>query len=238
MRLQKFMAECGLASRRQSEKFIHAGKVTVNGEVAVVGQTVDPQTDEIFFEGKRIGQEQKAYILLNKPAGVITTAKDTHQRKTVLECLEGVNARLFPVGRLDMDVEGALILTNDGELAYRLTHPQYEIRKIYLAWVQGKMMPATAEQLAKGVQLEDGMTAPAGVEILNTGTRTTLIKLILHEGRKREIKRMCAKVGHPVAELQRIAVGNIKSKGLKAGEWRYLTDKEVRGLLRLVKLEG
>jgi 23S rRNA pseudouridine2605 synthase len=236
VRLQKFMAQCGLASRRASERLIQEGKVQVNGAVAVVGQVIDPDKDEVTCNGVRVGASNVRYIILNKPPGVVTTLKDTHNRKTVLDCVKGVSERVFPVGRLDMDVEGALLLTNDGELAFRLTHPKYQVPKVYLAWVSGVMTPEDAMRLEQGVPLDDGMTAPAKVAILNSGDEVTQIRLTLCEGRKREIKRMCAHVGHPIRELRRIAVGNVKVRGLQPGQWRMLTDQEVTGLRKLVKL--
>lgn len=236
MRLQKFMAHCGLASRRASERLIEDGKVLVNGTVAKTGQTIDPETDEVMYSGLRVGTSNIRYVILNKPPGVVTTAKDTHNRRTVLDCVEDINERVFPVGRLDMDVEGALLLTNDGELAFRLTHPKYEVPKVYIAWVQGVMTPEEATRLEDGVMLEDGMTAPANVVILNTSARATQVRLTLHEGRKREIKRMCAYIGHPVRDLRRVAVGNIKVRGLQPGQWRMLTEQEVSGLRKLVQL--
>ena len=236
MRLQQFMASCGVASRRASETIITAGRVTVNGQTATLGQSIDPSQDAVSVDGKPLQTDDKVYVLLNKPRGVITSAKDTHGRKTVLECVRGVRERVFPVGRLDYDVEGALLMTNDGDLAFRLMHPTYEIEKVYLAWVKGKMTQETAAALEKGVQLDDGMTAPAKVHIKSTGEQSTLIQLVLTEGRKREVKRMCTHVGHRVIELQRIAVANVNVEGLRPGEWRYLTKNEVRGLKKLTGL--
>lgn len=236
MRLQQYLAACGVASRRACEVLIKEGRIAVNGKTAEIGASVDPSKDVITVDGKSLRADEKVYILLNKPRGVITTAKDTHARKTVLECLAGVKHRVFPVGRLDYDVEGALLLTNDGALAHRLTHPRYKIEKVYLAWVEGQMTPDSAIRLEKGVQLDDGPTAPAKVVILSVGAKLTLIQLTLTEGRKREVKRMCAKVGHPVRELQRIAIGCVKVKGLKPGDWRYLTDREVNALQKLAGL--
>jgi 23S rRNA pseudouridine2605 synthase len=236
VRLQKFMAQCGLASRRASERLIQEGKVLVNGTVAITGQVIDPNRDVVTCEGIRVETSKMRYVILNKPPGVVTTSKDTHNRKTVLNCVEGIHERLFPVGRLDMDVEGALLLTNDGELAFRLTHPKYEVPKVYLVWVEGVMTPEDAIRLEQGVPLDDGITAPAEVVILNAGERVTQIRLTIHEGRKREIKRMCAHVGHPVRELRRISMGNVKVGGLQPGQWRELTDQEIHGLRKLVGL--
>jgi pseudouridine synthase len=236
VRLQKYMAHCGLASRRASERLIEDGKVLVNGAVAVTGQTVDPEQDEVTCGGVQVNTSNIRYVILNKPPGVVTTSKDTHNRRTVLDCVEGIQERVFPVGRLDMDVEGALLLTNDGELAFRLTHPKYEVPKVYLAWVHGVMTPEEATRLEKGVPLDDGMTAPASAVILKVGERVTQVRLTLHEGRKREIKRMCAHVGHPVRDLRRVAVGNVRVRGLQPGQWRPLTDPEILGLRELVQL--
>ncbi|MBI4558028.1 MAG: rRNA pseudouridine synthase [Candidatus Hydrogenedentes bacterium] len=236
IRLQKFLAECGLASRRTAEQLVASGRVTVNGKTAQLGDSIDPTSDQVLFDGKPVSSEKKVYILLNKPPGVISSVRDTHHRKTVLDCLTGVHARVFPVGRLDLDVEGALLLTNDGELAYRLTHPRYQVDKVYLARVKGAMSPETAMRLEKGVVLEDGATAPAKARILNRGARDTLIQLTLREGRKREVKRMCESVGHPVWELRRVAIANVRVKGLKPGEWRRLSDSEVLKLRQLTGL--
>lgn len=236
-RLQKYMAACGVASRRACEAFIAEGRVTVNGVVAQVGQTVEPDVDKVLLDGKSIAPDNHVYIVLNKPEGTVTTANDTHGRKTVLSCLQGVDARVFPVGRLDMDVEGVLFLTNDGELAHRLMHPSYQVDKVYLAWVYGHMKVEAAQQIEAGVMLEDGMTAPAKAVILNAGQAISLVRLTLHEGRKREVKRLCAAVGHPVKTLHRIAFGNLKVKGMRPGEWRYLSASEVQMLRKLAQLQ-
>lgn len=236
LRLQKYLAECGVASRRASEKLIEAGRVSVNGETATIGAKIDPEHDDVQVDGKAVGQDEKVYVVLNKPEGTVTTVKDTHGRKTVLHWVKGVRARVFPVGRLDMDVEGVLLLTNDGELAHRLLHPGYEVGKVYLAWVKGLVRAETARKLEEGVMLEDGLTAPAKVAVLNGGHQTTLLRLTLHEGRKREVKRMCAAAGHPVRSLHRVAFGNIRSRGLRPGEWRYLSEQEVRQLRKLAHL--
>lgn len=236
MRLQRFLAECGVASRRRCEELIAAGRVTVNGARAALGASVDPHKDVVELDGKPVRTDEKVYIILNKPSGAITTARDTHQRKTVFDCLEGFKVRLFPVGRLDMDVEGALLMTNDGELAHRLMHPRYAVEKVYLVWVWGRMSPETAARLEQGVDLEDGLTAPAKAVILQIGKSSTLVQLTLREGRKREVKRMCERVGHQVRKLERIAIGGVRVKGLRPGEWRRLTDKEVQDLRRYTGL--
>lgn len=237
VRLQKHLAACGIESRRGAERLIEAGRIQVNGEVAQIGQSVIPGTDVVTFDGKSVDEDRKVYIVLNKPEGTVTTAKDTHGRKTVLDCVHGVNARVFPVGRLDMDVEGVLIMTNDGELGHRLIHPKYEVDKVYLAWVKGHVTTKEAQKLEQGVQLDDGMSAPARVVILNPGLKTSLIRLTLHEGRKRQVKRMCRAIGHPVRTLHRVSFGNIKAKGLRPGEWRYLSQSEVHGLQAMTKMK-
>ncbi len=237
MRLQKYLAECGVASRRASEALIAEGRVSVNGVTATLGQSVDPETDHVAVDGRLLGTDDKVYIVLNKPRNVVTTARDTHGRRTVLDCVHSTDTRLFPVGRLDFDVEGVLLLTNDGELAFRLIHPKFEIEKEYLAWVRGKMEPAAAARLEQGVELEDGPTAPAKVSVLETRSGNSLVRLIIHEGRKREVKRMCDAVGHPVQTLRRITFAGIEVNGLRPGEWRNLTAEEVAGLKALVGLE-
>lgn len=236
MRLQQFIAACGLASRRAAERLIADGRVTVNGQRAELGAQVDPAADHVAVDGQPLQPDQKIHILLNKPRGVITSAKDTRGRDTVMDCLSGLDARVFPVGRLDLDVEGTLLLTNDGDLAYRLTHPKYEIAKVYRVKVRGAMSGETADRLEKGVPLEDGMTAPCTVRIISSGPRTSEIELTLHEGRKREVKRMCAHVGHPVRELRRIAFGAVKLGTLKPGQWRKLSTAEVHALYEITGL--
>jgi pseudouridine synthase len=232
IRLQKYLAECGVASRREAEKLIIDGRVRVNGVVAVIGQTVESESDAIEVDGSPVAPQRLTYIVLNKPRDVVTTAKDTHGRKTVLDLVGGAGSRVFPIGRLDMDVEGTLLLTNDGDLAYRLMHPKFEIEKTYLAWVSGTMTPETAARLSQGVDLEDGPTSPAKVEVLRHRPDATLIRLTLHEGRKREVKRMCEAVGHPVRTLRRIEFGGIGVEGMRIGEWRYLSRDEIESLRR------
>jgi len=237
LRLQKYLAACGIASRRKAEELIEQGRVSVNGQVAHVGESVDPSVDVVEFDGVAVTAERKVYIILNKPEGVVTTAKDTHRRKTVMDCLEGVNARVFPVGRLDLDVEGALLLTNDGELSNRLMHPRYEIQKVYMAWVRGRVTQEDAARLRRGIELDDGMTAPAGIDILERQPDRTLVRLCLHEGRKREVKRMLDAVGHRVISLRRVSVAGIDAQGLRVGEWRYLGKQEISQLMRLAGLQ-
>lgn len=236
MRLQRFLAQCGVASRREAEDLIASGRAAINGVPAKIGDTVNPDVDEVAVDGVPVRREENVYVLLHKPADAVTTVKDTHNRKTVLDYVTGVGARIVPVGRLDKDVTGALILTNDGELAQRLTHPSYEVDKVYEARVRGRMAVETALRLEAGVALDDGETAPATVSILETSNRSTLVRIVVHEGRKRLIKRMCAAVGHPVRELRRVSIGSISADTLSPGQWRYLSQEEVEGLRTLTGL--
>lgn len=237
VRLQRYLAQCSVGSRRLCDTLIAEGRITVNGRSAEVGESIEPGVDEVLVDGRRVMQSHDVYIVLNKPAGVVTTAKDTHGRRTVLDCVGGVDARVFPVGRLDQDVEGVLLLTNDGELAHRLMHPRYAVDKVYLAWVAGNMAPETAVRMELGVDLEDGMARPERVVILHRGARSTEVEIVMREGRKREVKRLCEAVGHRVLQLQRIAIGSIRARGLRPGEWRHLTEQEIRGLRKLVGLD-
>jgi len=233
MRIQKYLSQCGVASRRTGESLIAKGRVTVNGVIASLGDKIDPRKDTVEVNGEPVTQGRLVYVVLNKPKGVVTTAKDTHSRKTVLDFVEGVSERVYPVGRLDMDVSGTLLLTNDGELAHRLMHPRHQVDKTYLVWVQGAVSSDAAAALEKGVELEDGVTAPASAEILKRSDDATLIRLTIHEGRKRLVKRMCAAVGHPVRDLRRVSIGALRANGLRPGEWRYLHESEIDELKRI-----
>ncbi|PCJ50480.1 MAG: pseudouridine synthase [Candidatus Hydrogenedentota bacterium] len=236
MRLQKYLAACSIASRRGSEKLIADGRVTVNGDPAHVGMVINPDSDKIQVDGASIDLDRKVYVVLNKPKDTITSAKDTHNRKTVMDCITDVGVRIYPVGRLDRDVTGALLLTNDGELTNRLIHPRYEIDKVYHAWVKGNVTPETISNLKSGITLEDGPTAPAKASILQSRRGATLIRLVIHEGRKRLVKRMCASQGHPVLELRRISIGDIRANDLQPGEWRHLTSEEIHSLKKLAHI--
>ena len=228
VRLQKVLAQAGLGSRRTCEELIDRGRVRVNGEVAVLGRRVDPEVDVVEVDGAQIGVRQGlVHLLLNKPQGVITTAEDTHGRRTVLD-LVPAEPRVFPVGRLDADSEGLLLLTNDGDLAHRLTHPSFGVEKEYLVEVEGEPARGVLRRLREGVDLDDGVTAPAKVAAL--GDR--LLRITIHEGRNRQVRRMCEAIGHPVLRLVRTRVGPITDRALKPGEWRPLTVDEVRALER------
>jgi 23S rRNA pseudouridine2605 synthase len=237
-RLQKYLASCGVDSRRGAEKLIEAGRITVNGEVATLGCKIDPASDTVLFDGATVGKEDFLYILLNKPEGLVTTVKDTHDRETVMDCLTGVSARVYPVGRLDMDVGGVLLLTNDGELANRLIHPSFKVSKVYLAWVWGHVNQDAVANLCKGVELEDGMTAPAKVRIVERSKKQTCLRIEIYEGKKREVKRMCIAVGHRVASLTRLVFCGLQVRDLAPGEWRHLEDSEVADLRKATIRRG
>jgi 23S rRNA pseudouridine2605 synthase len=225
-RLQKVLATRGYRSRRAAEELIEAGRVTVNGEVAVLGRRVDPASDRIEVDGIPLPTEPDlVYYLLNKPAGVVTTASDTHGRPTVVALVPG-EPRVFPVGRLDADTEGLLVLTNDGELAHRLTHPSFGVDKEYVAAVRGTPSGGVLRRLREGVVLDDGVTAPAKVSQPTPG----ILRLTIHEGRNRQVRRMCDAVGHPVERLVRVRIGPLVDTDLGPGSWRELEPEEVRAL--------
>jgi pseudouridine synthase len=238
--LQKILAQAGYGSRRACEQLILQGRVRLNGQVVTqLGVQADPQCDVIEVDGKRVQlSEEHTYILLHKPAGVVTTRRDAHAARTVMDLLQGVSAAVFPVGRLDADTTGALLLTDDGELAYRLTLPRYGVPKTYLVEVRGELGEEALRRLREGVLLEDGMTAPAQVQKVRylAGRGTTLLRLTIHEGRKRQVKRMCMAVGHPVVRLHRERFGHLTLHQLPVGAWRYLTDEEIVALRRAVGL--
>jgi 23S rRNA pseudouridine2605 synthase len=227
-RLQKVLAQAGVGSRRACEELIAAGRVRVNGEVAALGARVDRDHDLVEVDGAAIGvREGLAHYLLNKPAGVVTTASDPQGRPTVVD-LVPAEPRVFPVGRLDADTEGLLLLTNDGELAHRLTHPSFGVDKEYLAEVEGEPSRGAIRRLRQGVELEDGLTHPATVSA--GGPR--VLRITIHEGRNRQVRRMCAAVGHPVRRLVRVRIGPVTDHRLPPGQWRPLTRDEVRALER------
>lgn len=229
IRLQRYMAQCGVASRRHAEELIQTGRVKVNGEkITEMGLRVSDE-DRIEVDGKPIKKEKKLiYIMLNKPLGYVSTVSDPEGRRTVLDLIDGVKERIYPVGRLDYDTTGLLILTNDGNFAYRNTHPGQETRKTYMAEVFGMPSNKMLQALRDGIMLDGKLTSPAKVEVMNLKPKSTVIKIIIHEGRNRQVKRMCEAVGHPVLRLKRTAVGRLTLGDLKPGEWRYLSTKEAR----------
>jgi 23S rRNA pseudouridine2605 synthase len=229
-RLQKVLARSGVGSRRVCEELIADGRVTVNGHVAELGERVDVDHDLVEVDGAPVGiRPDLVYLLLNKPAGVVTTADDPQGRPTVIG-LVPTEPRVFPVGRLDLDTEGLLLLTNDGELAHRLTHPSFGVEKEYLAQVEGRPSRATLRRLRDGVELEDGPTAPARV----SATEPDVLRIVIHEGRNRQVRRMCEAVGHPVRRLVRVRIGPLADRRLAPGTWRPLTGDEVRALSKAV----
>ncbi len=224
MRLNAYLARAGVASRRRADELIKAGRVHVNGEPGQLNTFV-AAGDRIEVDGRPVEKQRLAYLLLNKPAGVVTTARDPRGRPTVVQLVPG-EPRVVPVGRLDADTTGALLLTNDGELAHRLAHPRYEVAKVYEAEVEGEPTDAVLAALAEGVELEDGRTAPAQARRL----APSRIELTIHEGRKHQVKRMCEAVGHPVRLLHRSIYAGLTLDGLGPGRWRELTDAEVESL--------
>lgn len=236
MRLQKILAQSGLASRREAETWIRAGRVSVNGEVVTaLGSQADPRSDRILVNGKAVPRfERKVYFLLNKPAGYMTTCEDEHGRRTVLDLLQPMKYRIFPVGRLDWDTEGVLLLTNDGALAQQVLHPRYGMQRKYLAKIEGIPTPETLQRLmqfANGAQQGD---AQCEARIARVGPRHAWIEITLREGRNREVRRMCEAVGHPVKRLRRIQFAGLTTQGLALGDFRPLTRDEIRALRHLV----
>ena len=233
-RLQKYLAECGIASRRKCEEYITQGKVQVNGKtITELGVKVNPEKDKITFEGKNVKQEErKVYILLNKPIGYVTTSDEQFGRDKVLDLVK-VRERVVPVGRLDMYTSGALILTNDGDFVYKVTHPKHEITKTYTVTVKGIIKNEEVEQLRKGVKIDDYTTRPAKVKILKTDEEKDIsrLEITIHEGKNRQARRMCESVGRRVIALHRSKIGNIGVKDIELGKWRYLKDFEVKTLI-------
>ena len=234
-RLQKYLANCGVASRRKCEEYIKQGKIKVNGEIVTeLGTKINPEKDIIEFENKRIKENSKhIYILLNKPIGYVTTADDQFGRDTVLDLVK-VRERIVPVGRLDMYTSGALILTNDGDFVYKVTHPKHEIEKTYTVTVKGIVQNREVEQLRQGVKIEEYTTKPAKVKILKTDTEKDIsrLEITIHEGKNRQVRKMCEAVGRKVLALHRSKIGNLGVKDLELGKWRYLNSKEVEQLTK------
>ena len=231
MRLQKYLAECGIASRRKAEEYIQEGKVQVNGKsVTELGVKINPEKDIVYFNNKKVAkQNENIYILLNKPIGYVTTTKDQFNRETVLDLIKGINKRIVPVGRLDMYTSGALILTNDGDFTYKVTHPSHEITKTYVATLRGIVTYEEMEKLKSGVEIEDYLTRPAKVKILKTDSEKNIsrIEITIHEGKNRQVRKMCEAIGRNVMALHRSRIGDIGVKDLKIGEWRYLSKNEI-----------
>ena len=235
LRLQKIISTAGIASRRAAEKLIEEGRVSVNGRtVTELGTKADPDRDEIRVDDRRVkGAERHRYLLLNKPRGYVTTRSDPQRRPTVIDLLKGVREYVYPVGRLDFDSEGLLILTNDGDLAARLMHPRHEVERVYEAEVLGRPDAHDLDRLARGVLIDGRRTSPAQVELAGTkgsANDTSILRIAIHEGRTRQVRKMCDAIGHPVRTLKRIRIGPIADRKLKLGSYRELTAEEVKKL--------
>jgi 23S rRNA pseudouridine2605 synthase len=232
VRLQKFLAEAGVASRRRCEQLIVDGKISVNGQLVItLGTRIDPEHDCVAVAGQPVAVEQKVYIALNKPAGVLCTNRDTHHRKRAVDLLPRSLPRLYTVGRLDKDTEGLLLLTNDGTFSLRLTHPRYKMSKTYLVEVEGELKNAEIARLLEGVRSEGELLRAEKVFAVRVQKESSTLRLVLGEGRKRQIRRMMANIGHPVKRLVRLAIGPVELGNLETSRWRYLTHEEIKKLL-------
>lgn len=234
IRLQKYLAEAGVASRRKCEEFIQQGRVRINGNVATLGEKVNPKIDKVEFDNKEIGKiEEHVYILLNKPIGYVTTAKEQFGRDSVLDLVK-VKQRIVPVGRLDMYTSGALLLSNDGDFIYKVTHPKHEVDKTYTVTLKGIVTKEDVQKLKNGVEIEDYITKPAQVKILKTDEEKNISRLAItiHEGKNRQVRKMCEAIGKKVQALHRAKIGNIDVKELKLGTWRYLKPQEIEYLIK------
>lgn len=231
MRLQKYLAINGVASRRHSEEYIKAGHITVNGNVVTeMGVQIDPETDIVAFRGKEVKEKKEnVTVLLHKPVGYVSTARDQFNRPAVVELVK-VKERLYPVGRLDYLTSGLILLTNDGELALQLTHPRFEKEKVYQAWLHGIITEEKMQLFRKGIQLEDYVTLPSKIRLLEKQKDRCLVEVVLREGKNRQVRKMCEALGYPVSQLKRVAVGDINLGDLTPGQWRYLTLDEVHTL--------
>ncbi|MEK6197684.1 MAG: rRNA pseudouridine synthase [Desulfobacterales bacterium] len=229
-RLQKVLAKAGVASRRRAEELIRQGKVRVDGKVVTeMGTKVDPETQNIECDGVAlVSQEEKVYILLNKPTGYLSTVDDPQGRPIVTDLLKNIAERVYPVGRLDLNTEGALLLTNDGELSQKILHPSHEVNKTYVAKVKGVPGKKKLDALSKGIELEGRKTWPARIKVLKTEAQSTVIQIIIHEGRKRQVRKMFEAIGHPVLALKRTAYGQLQLGGLGPGKYRFLTPWDIK----------
>lgn len=232
MRLQKYMAKCGVASRRKSEEIIEEGRVKVNGvTVKELGTKVEPFKDKVKVDNELIELERhKVYIALNKPIGYVSTLDDEKDRRIVTDLIENVSERIYPVGRLDIDSTGLMILTNDGDLTFKLTHPSSEIDKTYIAIVEGTPNKKELDKFRRGLFIDGEKTAPADIKILKNFPDDSILEIKIHEGKNRQVRKMCEAINHPVKKLKRVSVGNIELGDLNEGDWRYLTDKEINYL--------
>lgn len=236
MRLQKYMALAGVSSRRKAEELIKEGKVKVNGKTMTeMGYIVNEGVDEITVNGSNVKMStKKVYIMLNKPKGYITTVKDQYNRPTVLDLLEEIEVRVYPIGRLDYETSGLLLLTNDGDLTKKLTHPSHDISKTYIARIKGHLEKEAIDLFEKGMILDGKKTKKAKITTLKKHDKNSLVEITITEGRNRQVRRMCSKIGHDVLSLERISIGNVSlDEKLSAGKWRYLTKTEIEYLLSL-----
>lgn len=231
VRLQKYLADCGIASRRKAEELIVEGRILVNGTIITKLGTKVNDDDVICFDGNRVKKEEHmVYILLNKPAGYVTTVKDQFQRPTVIDLVD-VTERVFPVGRLDYDTLGLLVLTNDGSLTYRLTHPKFKIKKTYKAIIKGIPHKGKIEKFEKGLEIENYITAPAKFKIIKSKDNISIVEINIYEGKNRQVRKMCENIGHPVLKLERISFGDLNLGDLPEGKWRKLKKSEISKLL-------
>ncbi len=237
-RIHKILAHAGYGSRRACEEIIAEGRITINGRQATVGDKADPQQDDLRIDGQRVRPEQKVYYILNKPTGYLSTNSDPMGRRKVLDLLPGVPERVYPVGRLDADSRGLVLMTNDGELADLLTHPSHEVPKTYEVEVDGSLSGEQAEKLMTGVWLSDGRTAPARIKLLRRSATRTLLEITLREGRNRQVRRMLARLGHKVRSLSRTRIGNLSLRGLAPGKFRPLTEDELASLIRMARSQA
>lgn len=229
--MQKYLSECGVASRRKAEEYIEAGRVKVNGRPVKLGDRVDPKRDKVMFAGRRVvGQKKKMYIMLHKPRGYVTTLSDERGRKCVSELVADAGVRLFPVGRLDRDSEGLLLMTNDGDFANLLTHPSRHVSKVYRVTVRGQASGEQLDQMAAGILLDGERTRPCEVHTISKGEDRTVLHFTLYQGKNRQIRRMCEAVGLTVIRLKRTMIAGVKLGMLKPGSWRELNEKEMRHL--------
>lgn len=235
IRLQKYLADAGIASRRKAEELILQGRVEVNGEkVTELGTKVDDKKDIVFYNGKKVScTEKMVYIMLHKPEGYVTTVKDQFDRPTVIDLIKNVKQRVFPVGRLDYDTSGLLLLTNDGDLTYKLTHPKHDIEKEYTAKLFGTPTPTEVSIFNRGVIIDGVKTRPAKLEILEKGEKYCFVKITIKEGRNRQVRKMCESIKHPVSMLKRTATGEIRLGELQKGHYRELTENEIKYLKTL-----
>jgi len=238
MRLNKYLSKCGIASRRGADRLIEQGRIAINGKkVTDLGVLLEENRDEVQVDGKLVTlPPEPVYVMLNKPKGYVTSLRDEYGRKTVTELIKNVGQRIYPVGRLDLDTEGVLLLTDDGELAFRLTHPKYQIKKIYSVTVKGEFPPELVARFEEGIKLEDGYVATAKGKLQSSQSKFSTLTLELTEGRKREVRRMCRLLGFPVQHLRRTKFCSVSCEGMKIGSWRFLNRKEIEKLKKKVNL--